>query len=70
VQVVLVPGGGGAAGQEGRLLAESALVDQVGSGRDRTTGEVTVIVDSAVAPTVAAYASTGQIAVTELPGER
>jgi hypothetical protein len=71
VQVVLVPGGGGAAaGQEGRLLAEGALVDQVGTSGDRTGGEVTMIVDSAVAPMIAAYASSGHIAITELPGGR
>jgi hypothetical protein len=60
----------GAAGQEGRLLAQNALVDSVSSGRDRTQPLVTVIVDSSLAPSIAAYASSGQIAITELPGGR
>jgi hypothetical protein len=71
VQIVLVPaGGGGAVGQEGRLLAESALVDSVGLSRNRAEDEVTVIVDSNIAPAIATYASSGQIAITELPGAR
>ncbi|MEU6716761.1 hypothetical protein ABZ897_35300 [Nonomuraea sp. NPDC046802] len=68
VQVVLVQTGGG--GQGMRLLAESALVDSVGDSRDRAAGQVTVIVDSSIAPELAVYASLGQTAITELPGAR
>ncbi|MBG0827969.1 hypothetical protein HS041_09335 [Planomonospora sp. ID67723] len=68
VQVVHVPGR--SAGDEGRVLAERALVHQVGDGRGGSPGRVTVIVDSSIAPTIAAHASNGEVAVTELPGER
>ncbi|WP_049574634.1 hypothetical protein [Nonomuraea sp. SBT364] len=61
VQVVYVPGDEG----EGRVLAQSALVHGVGE-----KGGVTVIVEAQVSPVVLQYASSGQIAVAELPGAR
>ncbi|GAA3444245.1 hypothetical protein [Planomonospora venezuelensis] len=69
VQVIHVPGR--SAGDQGRVLAENAQVDRVGGGgRTGSSGQVTVLVDSSIAPTVAAYASNGEIALTELPGAR
>ncbi|MFB9721994.1 hypothetical protein [Planobispora longispora] len=71
VQVIHVPGKGAA--EQGRVLAQSALVHRIGesrTGSSGASGRVTVIVDSAVAPTIAAYASNGEIAVAGLPGER
>ncbi|MBB2909628.1 hypothetical protein FHS43_000874 [Streptosporangium becharense] len=71
VQVIYVPSKGGSANEEGRVLAQSALVHQVGtSGRGGASGLVTVIVDSSVSPTIVAYASSGEIALAELPGAR
>ncbi|GAA3561312.1 SAF domain-containing protein [Nonomuraea rosea] len=70
VQIVLVPSSNSAAGLQTRLLAENALVTSVGLSRNRASDEVTVIVDSAIAPEIAAYSSAGQIAITELPGSR
>lgn len=71
VQVVYVPGRGGGANAQSRVLAESALVHQVGTpGRTGSSGLVTVIVDSSVSPTIVAYASSGEIALAELPGAR
>ncbi|MEU4571937.1 hypothetical protein ACBI99_12170 [Nonomuraea sp. ATR24] len=61
VQVVHVPGDEG----EARVLAQNALVQNVGE-----KGGVTVIVETGVSPAVLQYASTGQIAVAELPGAR
>ncbi|WP_302893263.1 hypothetical protein [Actinomadura luzonensis] len=49
VQVVLAPQGSSLAGQEGRLLAENALVTGVAESRNRATEEVTVVVDSSIA---------------------
>ncbi|WP_103962820.1 hypothetical protein [Nonomuraea solani] len=66
VQVVFVPAGNG----QHRLLAPSALVDSASTGRNGTTGEVTVIADGAIAPEIAAYASSGEIVIAELPGSR
>lgn len=63
VQVVHVPGRGGQ--ERSRVLAQSALVHNVGQ-----KGLVTVIVDTTVSPEVVAYASSGEIAVAELPGAR
>ncbi|GAA5043505.1 hypothetical protein HNP84_004439 [Thermocatellispora tengchongensis] len=77
VQIIYVPGRGSAADGEVKVLAQSALVDSVGgqnrtgsSGSSSSSGLVTVIVDTAISPTVAAYAATGEIAVAELPGAR
>ncbi|GAA0922942.1 hypothetical protein [Nonomuraea longicatena] len=62
VQVIRVP----ARSQErGQVLAQSALVHSVGDD-----GAVTVIVDVTVSPDVVGYASSGEIAVAELPGGR
>ncbi|MDF5751270.1 hypothetical protein [Spongiactinospora sp. TRM90649] len=70
VQVIHVPGRSGA-DREPRVLAQSALVDSVGtSGRSGSSGAVTVIVDSGLSPVVAGYATIGEIALAELPGAR
>ncbi|WP_344976934.1 hypothetical protein [Streptosporangium fragile] len=71
VQVIYVPSKGGSTNEESRVLAQSALVHQVGApGRSGSGGLVTVIVDSSVSPTIVAYASSGEIALAELPGAR
>ncbi|MCG5218294.1 hypothetical protein [Streptosporangium sp. KLBMP 9127] len=67
VQVIHVPER--SAEGETRVLAESALVDSVGTpGRSGSSGLVTVIVSSTASPDIAAYASSGEIALAELPG--
>ncbi|MBB5074856.1 hypothetical protein [Nonomuraea endophytica] len=63
VQVVHVPSRSGT--ERSRVLAASALVHGVGE-----KGLVTVIVDTAVSAEVVGYASSGEIAVAELPGAR
>ncbi|MEU8109448.1 hypothetical protein AB0C18_37665 [Nonomuraea muscovyensis] len=69
VQVVHVPARTSQA--ESRVLAQSALVFSIGeAGRTGGTGLITVIVDSSVSPEVLRYASSGEIAVAELPGAR
>ncbi|MDX3101512.1 hypothetical protein ACIBO5_04090 [Nonomuraea angiospora] len=69
VQVIYVPSRSGQ-GQT-KVLAESALVFSVGD-KSRTTnsGQITVIVDSSASPEIVAFASSGEIAVAELPGAR
>lgn len=70
VQIIHVPRAGAGA-QQAELLAPSALVDSVdATSMNSATARVTVIVDSDIAPTVAAHASSGEIAIVELPGER
>ncbi|MFG3435876.1 hypothetical protein ACGF0J_01410 [Nonomuraea sp. NPDC047897] len=69
VQVVHVPARTSQA--ESRVLAQSALVFSVGeSSRAGGSGLITVIVDSSVSPEVLRHASSGEIAVAELPGAR
>ncbi|WP_346434135.1 hypothetical protein [Nonomuraea composti] len=70
VQIVLVPGGHATEGQQSRLLVENALVTNVSKSRNAATDEVTVVVDSTIAPEIAAYSAADQIAITELPGSR
>ncbi|MFF5211451.1 hypothetical protein [Streptosporangium sp. NPDC000396] len=71
VQVIYVPGRGGGATAQGRTLAQSALVHKVGApGRNGSTGQVAIIVDTTLSPTIAAYSSTGEVALAELPGAR
>jgi hypothetical protein len=66
VQVIYVPVRGAA---PSRVLVDSALVHNVGpTGRNGTSGLVSIIVDTTVSPTVALYASSGEIALTALPG--
>ncbi|GII61291.1 hypothetical protein Skr01_13760 [Sphaerisporangium krabiense] len=67
VQVLYAPGSGKAAAQ-GKVLAPSALVDAVGGGETSSTGLVSIVVDATVSPTIAMYASGGEIAVGKLPG--
>ncbi|GAA2391808.1 hypothetical protein [Nonomuraea africana] len=69
VQVIHVPGR--SSGGQSRVLAPNALVHIVGEPtRTGSAGLITVIVDSTISPQVAAYASSGEIAVAELPGAR
>ncbi|WP_327585489.1 hypothetical protein OHA25_59250 [Nonomuraea sp. NBC_00507] len=69
VQVIFVPSRS-SQGQT-RVLAASALVFAAGDkSRSGNSGQITVVVDSAAAPEIAAFASTGEIAVAELPGAR
>ncbi|MEV0831434.1 hypothetical protein [Nonomuraea rubra] len=70
VQIVLIPGSNDAQEQQTRLLAGNALVTDVSKNRNGTTDEVTVIVDSTIAPENATYSSADQTAITELPGSR
>ncbi|HEX4814470.1 MAG TPA: hypothetical protein VFV66_17140 [Nonomuraea sp.] len=69
VQVIFVPSRSSQG--ESRVLASSALVFAVGD-RSRTgnSGQITVVVDSGAAPEIVAFASSGEIAVAELPGAR
>jgi hypothetical protein len=69
VQVIFVPSRS-SEGQS-RVLAASALVFSAGDrSRSGNSGQITVVVDSAAAPEIVAFASSGQIAVAELPGAR
>jgi hypothetical protein len=69
VQVVFVPSRSTQA--DSRMLAQSALVVSVGAaGRTGGTGQITVIVDAATSPEILRFASSGEIAVAELPGAR
>ncbi|GAA3642952.1 hypothetical protein GCM10022224_001610 [Nonomuraea antimicrobica] len=64
VQLIHVPGRGPGAGRPS-LLAEQAVVDGV-SYASGAADQATVIVDSAVAPSVALHAVSGEIAVAVL----
>jgi hypothetical protein len=69
VQVIYVPSRS-SQGQT-RVLAASALVFAAGDrSRSGNSGQITVVVDSSAAPEIVAFASTGEIAVAELPGAR
>ncbi|WP_188191155.1 hypothetical protein [Nonomuraea sp. SYSU D8015] len=69
VQVIFVPSRS-SQGQS-RVLAQSALVFAAGDrSRSGNSGQITVVVDSSAAPEIVAFASTGEIAVAELPGAR
>ncbi|WP_214408776.1 hypothetical protein [Sphaerisporangium fuscum] len=70
VQVLYVPGSGHGASAEGKVLAPSALVQSVGGGDGDGggSGQVSIVVDATVSPTIATYASSGEIALGQLPG--
>jgi hypothetical protein len=70
VQVIYVPSRSAQA--ESQVLAPSALVHSVGGDKTRpgNSGQITIVVDSTISPKVVAYASSGEIAVAELPGAR
>ncbi|WP_433252046.1 hypothetical protein ACQPYK_07085 [Streptosporangium sp. CA-135522] len=71
VQVIHVTGRGGTADTQSRVLAQAALVSSTAiPGKSGSSGQVTIIVDATVSPTIAAYASNGEIALAELPGAR
>ncbi|MEV0967313.1 hypothetical protein [Microtetraspora glauca] len=67
VQVIYVPAGGKGTAQQ-RVLAPGARVHSVGAPGRSGSGLVSVVVDTAISPTVAAYASSGEIALAVLPG--
>lgn len=69
VQVIYVPAAGRGTAQQ-RVLAPSARVQSVGATGRTGGGLVSVVVDSTISPTVAAYASSGEIALTVLPGAK
>lgn len=69
VQVIYVPAAGRGTAQQ-RVLASGARIHNVGSPGRTGSGLVSVIVDSAISPTVAASASSGEIALAVLPGAR
>jgi hypothetical protein len=68
VQVVYVPARGSE--NDSRVLAQNALVHSVGERGRSGGGQITVIVGTDVSPVVLRYASSGEIAVAELPGAR
>ncbi|MCF6468044.1 hypothetical protein FAF44_06455 [Nonomuraea sp. MG754425] len=69
VQVIFVPSRSSEG--ESRVLAASALVFAVGDkSRSGSSGQLTVVVEAPAAPVIVAAASSGQIAVAELPGAR
>ncbi|PZG12015.1 hypothetical protein [Nonomuraea aridisoli] len=72
VRIVHTPGSGtgGAAVRQGRVLADDARVDSVDSPRRTGHARMTVIVDSALSPDIAVYASKGEIAVIDLPARK
>ncbi|GAA4568122.1 hypothetical protein GCM10023193_48740 [Planotetraspora kaengkrachanensis] len=75
VQVIYVPSGAKeTAGQTGttqRILSNESLVTRVGDPESRSSsGLISVVVDASIAPTVALYASNGQIALIALPGAK
>jgi hypothetical protein len=69
VQVIYVPAAGRGTAQQ-RVLAPSARVQNVGAPGRTGSGLVSLVVDSTISPTVAAYASSGEIALTVLPGAK
>ncbi|TMR96087.1 hypothetical protein [Nonomuraea basaltis] len=69
VQVIFVPSRSSQG--ETRVLAAGALVFATNEKtRSGNSGQITVVVDAAAAPEIVAFASTGEIAVAELPGAR
>ncbi|GLW96135.1 hypothetical protein [Microtetraspora sp. NBRC 16547] len=67
VQVIYVPAGGKGSAQQ-RVLAPNARVHSVGAPGRSGSGLVSVVVDASISPAVAAYASSGEIALAVLPG--
>ncbi|GAA3709991.1 hypothetical protein GCM10022224_089440 [Nonomuraea antimicrobica] len=69
VQVIFVPSRSSQG--ESRVLAASALVFSAGDrSRTGSSGQITVVVDAPAAPEIVSAASSGEIAVAELPGAR
>jgi hypothetical protein len=69
VQVIYVPSAGRGTGTvQQRVLASGARVLSVGSPERPASGLVTIVVDAAISPAIAQYASTGEIALAILPG--
>ncbi|MER7207087.1 hypothetical protein [Streptosporangium sp. NPDC000239] len=70
VQVIYVPGRGGD-GTQSRVLAQSALVHRMtATSRGTPAGPLAIVVDVKDAPLISTYASSGEVAVVELPGAR
>ncbi|WP_067172460.1 hypothetical protein [Microtetraspora niveoalba] len=67
VQVIYVPASGKGAAEQ-RVLAPAARVHSIGAPGRSGGGLVSVVVDASVSPAVAAYASSGEIALVVLPG--
>ncbi|GIH45188.1 hypothetical protein ACIBK1_20795 [Microbispora rosea] len=68
VQVIYVPAAGRGSGTaQQKVLATAARVESASSGRSGG-GLVTVVVDTSIAPAIAQYASSGEIALVTLPG--
>ncbi|MEU8192412.1 hypothetical protein AB0C10_01365 [Microbispora amethystogenes] len=68
VQVVYVPTAGrNSATTQQKVLTTAARVESISSGRSGG-GLVTIVVDTTIAPTIAQYASSGEIALISLPG--
>ncbi|TDD33846.1 hypothetical protein E1286_41615 [Nonomuraea terrae] len=63
-------GPGDVAVRRGRVLADNARVDSVDPPRHTGHARMTVIVDSALSPDLAVYASKGEIAVIDLPARK
>ncbi|WP_061299704.1 hypothetical protein [Herbidospora cretacea] len=70
VQVIYVPANARGAVVPQKVLVPSARVHSAGSSERGASGLVTVIVDASLSPQVAAFASTGEIALAVLPGAR
>ncbi|MEW9527018.1 hypothetical protein [Microbispora sp. NPDC049125] len=69
VQVIYVPATGkGSSAQQQRVLASAARVESVGLPGRTGSGQVTILADTSIAPTIALYASSGEVALIELPG--
>ncbi|GAB1820286.1 hypothetical protein [Herbidospora sp. RD11066] len=70
VQVIYVPANARGAVTPQKVLVPSARVHSAGSSERGASGLVTVVVDASLSPQVAAFASTGEIALAVLPGAR
>ncbi|MEU6407406.1 hypothetical protein [Microbispora sp. NPDC046933] len=68
VQVIYVPAAGRGSGTaQQKVLATAARVESASPGRSGG-GLVTIVVDTSIAPVIAQYASSGEIALVTLPG--
>jgi hypothetical protein len=70
VQVIYVPGAGRGPSPtaQQKVLASAARVESVGAPGRTGSGLVSIVVDTADAPAIAMYASSGEIALIKLPG--
>lgn len=71
VQVIYVPAAGrGSATAQQKVLATAARVESVGGSGRGGSGLVTIVTDTSIAPGIALYASSGEIALISLPGAK